>query len=66
MELSQLAFEFFVDRLRAADEPHRRHAVPKIINSFLLFAGDLCVVSQAQVVVGAEVKNLTSRRSLRL
>ena len=53
--------EFLVQLLRAADEPHRRHAVTVFIQGAVRRRTHRSVVGEAQVVVGAQVNGLVAR-----
>jgi len=50
--------EFLVDRLRAADESDRGHAVAVLIQRLVRRRNNFRVIRQAEVVVGAEIENL--------
>ena len=52
--------ELLVLLLRAADEPHRRHAVAIAIERLLGSLAKLSAVGKAKIVVGAEVQHLVA------
>src|SRR5207247_1513647 len=54
----QPLLELAVHRLRAADEPHRGHAVAPPLERGVRRGDDLGMVGQPQVVVGAQVQHL--------
>ena len=64
-ELGQLALEFAVHVLRAADEPDARHAVAAFVEGFVRRGHDGGMARQPQIVVGAEVDDLFQRGSAR-
>ena len=53
-------FELFVDVLTAADETHRRHAVAAVVHGPFRGFDQPRVVRKSEVVVGAEIKYLTT------
>ncbi len=55
-EDAQCALEFLVDRLSAADESHRRHAEPVLVDAVLRCLHEAGIVRQAKIVIRAEVQ----------
>lgn len=53
-------FELFVDVLTAADETYRRHAVAAVVHGPFRGFDQPRVVRKSEVVVGAEIKYLTT------
>ena len=56
-EARDLGFELLVDPLRAADEAHRREAVPPLVETGVGRRQDFRMARQPEVIVGAEVQD---------
>jgi hypothetical protein len=65
-ELGQLALQLAVRAMRAADEAHGRHAVAALLQAALRRSDNFRMVSQAQVIVGAEVKHAAGQGARRV
>jgi hypothetical protein len=59
-ELAELAFEFLVRLLGAADEPHGGHAEAPLVEGALGGLDQARMISEPEVVVGAEVEHLVA------
>ena len=59
-ERREALLQLAVERLRAADEPHRGHPVPPAVERLVRGGDHLGVVREAEVVVRAEVEQLAA------
>ena len=57
-EIGDGLFELLVGVLRTADETHRSHAVSARVHTVLSRLNEFAVISQAQIVIGAEVNHI--------
>ena len=55
-EIADPRFQFLVDRLRAADKAHRRHAVTELIERLVRRGNNFGVIRQPEVVIRAQVQ----------
>src|SRR5690606_40950038 len=53
-------FEFFMNILCSANEPHRRHSVTMRIHHVLRSFYDLRITSESKIIVGTEIKKRLS------
>ena len=58
-ERADAVLERLVDRLCAADESHRRHSVAILVERFVGSGNDFGVIGQSEVVIGAEIQDLS-------
>ena len=56
------AFEFAMQRLRPADEAHRRHAEAECVHRALCSGDHLGMIGEAEIIVGAEVEHRSLAR----